>query len=63
MSNLEDASDPQRKPEIDTTGRLFAGFVGIIIAVGALLAYKGNENLLANTSAAQQATLVQASRQ
>lgn len=52
MANLDD-SDPERQAEIDTAGWLFGGFVAIIVALGALLAYQGNESLIANSSVSQ----------
>ena len=57
MANLNDTSDPEPRPEIDTAGWLFGGFVAIITALGALLAHEGNKSLIANTSVSQTARL------
>lgn len=53
MTNPDDLSDPERQPEIGTTGWVFGGFVAIIIVLIALLAHKNNKSLIANSSVSQ----------
>jgi hypothetical protein len=51
MSDLRDARDPERKPQIDTVGWLFLAFaLASVTAAAAMVAYKGNDTMVANTT-------------
>jgi hypothetical protein len=48
MSDLHEVRDPEHEPQIDTEGWLFLVLaVGIIIAA-VMVAYKGNDTMVAN---------------
>ena len=42
MSDLHEARDPEREPQIDTIGWLFLGFAIAITAAAAMVAYEAN---------------------
>jgi hypothetical protein len=42
MSDLHEARDPERDPEIDTAGWLFSAIAIVIIAAATMVAYKAN---------------------
>ena len=51
MSDLHEARDPKRKPQIDTVGWLFLAFaLASVTAAAAMVAYKGNDTMVANTA-------------
>ena len=51
MSDLREARDPERKPQIDTVGWLFLAFaLAYVTAAAAMVAYKGNDTMVANTT-------------
>jgi hypothetical protein len=39
MSDLHEARDPEREPQIDTVGRLFLAFAVAITVAAAIIAY------------------------
>ena len=49
MANLHETSNQQQKAQIDidTVGWLFAAFVVVITAVAAMVAYEGNNTMVA----------------
>jgi hypothetical protein len=50
MSDLHEAHDPERKPQIDTVGSLFLAFaLASVTAAAAMIAYKANDTMVANT--------------
>ena len=50
MSDLHEARDPKRKPQIDTVGWLFLAFaLASVTAAAAMVAYKANDTMVANT--------------
>jgi len=50
MSDLHEARDPKRKPQIDTVGWLFLAFaLASVTAAAAMVAYKANDTI-ANTT-------------
>jgi hypothetical protein len=53
MSDLHDARDPEREPQIDTVGWLFLGFAVAITAAAAMVAYTATDTLVANSSVSQ----------
>ena len=53
MSDLHEARDPKREPQIDTVGWLFLGFVVAITAAAAMVAYRAMDTLVANTPVSQ----------
>ena len=51
MSDLHEARGPERKPQIDTVGWLFLAFaLASVTAAAAMVAYKGNDTMIANTT-------------
>ena len=48
MSDLHEARDPEREPQIDTEGWLFLVLAIGIIAAAVMVAYKGNDMMVAN---------------
>ena len=51
MSDLHEARDPERKPQIDTVGWLFLAFALASVTAGAaMVAYKANNTMVANTT-------------
>ena len=51
MSDLHEARDPERKPQIDTVGWLFLAFaLASVTAAAAMVAYKCNDMMVANTA-------------
>jgi hypothetical protein len=48
MSDLHEARDPEREPQIDTIGWLFLGFAIAITAAAAMVAYEANDTRVAN---------------
>ena len=51
MSDLHEARDPERKPQIDTVGWLFLAFaLASVTAAAAMVAYKANDTMVANTT-------------
>jgi hypothetical protein len=54
MSDLHEARDPEREPQIDTVGWLFLTFAVAITAAAAMVAYKaGNDTIVANAPVSQ----------
>jgi len=51
MSDLHEARDPEREPQIDTVGWLFLAFaLASVTAAAAMVAYKANDTMVANTT-------------
>jgi len=52
MSDLHEVRDhPERKPQIDTVGWLFLAFaLASVTAAAAMVAYKANDTMVANTT-------------
>src|SRR5262249_52391311 len=56
MSDLHEAPDPEPEPQIDTVGWLFLGWLFLafalasVTAAAAMVAYKGNDTMVANTT-------------
>ena len=51
MSDLHEARDPEREPQIDTVSWLFLAFaLASVTAAAAMVAYKGNDTMVANTT-------------
>ena len=56
MSDLHEAREPEREPQIDTVGWLFLGWLFLafalasITAAAAMVAYKANDTMVANTT-------------
>ena len=48
MSDLHEARDPKRDPEIDTAGWLFSAIAIVIIAAATMVAYKAHDTTVAN---------------
>jgi hypothetical protein len=48
MSDLHEASGPEREPQIDTVGWLFLIFAVAITAAAAMVAYKASDTMVAN---------------
>ena len=48
MSDLQEASRPEREPQIDTVGWLFLAVAVAITAAAAMVAYNGNEAVFGN---------------
>jgi hypothetical protein len=48
MSDLHEARDPERDPQIDTVGWLFLAFTVAITAAAAMVAYEANDTRVAN---------------
>ena len=52
MSDLYEARDPEREPQIDTVGWLFLAFAIAIAAAAAMIAYNSNDTVVANAPVA-----------
>jgi len=51
MSDLHKVRDhPERKPQIDTVGWLFLAFALASVTAAAMVAYKANDTMVANTT-------------
>jgi hypothetical protein len=50
MTDLHETSDPESKAQIDTVGWIFVAFVVVITAIAAIVAYNGNDTIVANTA-------------
>jgi hypothetical protein len=48
MSDLHEVRDPEPDPQIDTEGWLFLVLAVGIIATAVIVAYKGNDTIVAN---------------
>ncbi len=49
MSDLHEARDPEREPQIDTVGWLFLAFaVAITVAAAMMAAYEANDTMVAS---------------
>jgi hypothetical protein len=48
MSDLHEVRDSEREPQIDTEGWLFLILAVGIIAAAVMVAYKGNDTMVAN---------------
>jgi hypothetical protein len=48
MSDLHEAHDPKREPQIDTVGWLFLAVAVAITAAAAMVAYKATDTIIAN---------------
>ena len=48
MSDLHEASGPEREPQIDTVGWLFLIFAVAITAAAAMVAYKASDTMVPN---------------
>ena len=53
MSDLHEARDPERDPEIDTAGWLFSAIAIVIIAAATMVAYKAHDTTVANVPVPQ----------
>jgi hypothetical protein len=54
MSDLHEARDPEREPQIDTAGWFFLAFAVAITAAAAMVAYKAaSDTMVANTPVPQ----------
>jgi hypothetical protein len=47
MSDLHEAREPEREPQIDAVGWLFLAVAVAITAAAAMVAYNGNETVVA----------------
>jgi hypothetical protein len=47
MVDLPEASNPERKAEIDTVGWLFLAFAVVITATAGMIAYEANDAMVA----------------
>ena len=50
MSDLHEARDPEREPQIDTLVWLFLAFALASVTAAAMVAYKANDTMVANTT-------------
>ena len=48
MSDLHEARNPEREPQIDTIGWLFLAFAVAITATAGMIAYKATDTMVAN---------------
>jgi hypothetical protein len=48
MSDLHEARDPKREPQMDTVGWLFLAFAVAVTAAAAMIAYEANDTMVAN---------------
>jgi hypothetical protein len=53
MVDLHETSDPERNEQIDTVGWVFLALAIIIVAIAAIVAYDGNNAMVANTTVSQ----------
>jgi Tfp pilus assembly protein PilE len=49
MTDLHETDDPKYTAQIDTVGGTFVGFVVVIVAIAAMVAYHGYGTVIANT--------------
>jgi hypothetical protein len=49
MSDLHETDDAKDIAKIDTVGWIFVGFVVVIVAIAAMVAYRGYGTVIANT--------------
>ena len=49
MTDLHETSDPKYTAQIDTAGWIFIAFALVIAAIAAIVAYHGNEAVLAKS--------------
>ena len=47
MSDLHEAHDPEREPQIDTVGWLFLAFAVTLTATAAMIAYEAHDGMVA----------------
>jgi hypothetical protein len=47
MSDLHEARDPEREPQIDNVGWLFLAFAVVVTATAAMIAYEANDPMVA----------------
>ena len=47
MSDLHEARDPKREPQIDTVGWLFLAVAVVVTATAAMIAYEANDAMVA----------------
>lgn len=50
MVDLHETSNPERNEEIDTLGWVFLALAILIVAIAAIVAYDGNNDMVANTT-------------
>jgi hypothetical protein len=48
MSDLHEARDPGREPQIDNVGWLFLAFAVVVTATAAMIAYEANDAMVAS---------------
>ena len=53
MSDLHEARDSEREPQIDTEGWIFLVLAVGIVAAAVMVAYKANDTMVANAPASQ----------
>ena len=53
MTDLHETPDPKPTAQIDTLGWLFLALAVVITATAAMIAYRGNSTLVANTTLAR----------
>jgi hypothetical protein len=53
MSDLHEARDPEREPQIDTEGWIFLVLAVGIVAAAVMVAYKANDTMVANAPVSQ----------
>jgi phage tail protein X len=53
MSDLHEARDPEREPQIDTVGWLFATLAVAIIVAAVTVVYRANHTIAANAPVSQ----------
>ena len=46
MSDLREARDPKREPQIDNVGWLFLAFAVVVTATAAMIAYEANDAMV-----------------
>ena len=49
MTDLHETGDPKYTAQIDSVGWIFVAFVVVIVAIAAMVAYHGNDRVIANT--------------
>ena len=49
MTDLHETGDPKYTAQIDSVGWIFVAFVVVIVAIAAMVAYQGNDRVIANT--------------
>jgi hypothetical protein len=53
MVDLHETSNPERNEQIDIVGWVFLALAIIIVAIAAIVAYDGNNAMVANTAVSQ----------